>query len=176
MTTANNYGIRGGSATFISICICICVFLSSFTFCFVFFVLISICICILIFHSVFISIFICVCIFVLPAFAFQSAFHVYQHFQLRFRFCLHLHFAFNSYFFCDVKIKTEGQNAIISDVKIKMGSKTSLYVTSKSKWKAQIRYHGWVMTVKKMPKRASHISSGYIPSYFSRYWSFSKYR
>ena len=106
------YGIRGGSATFISICICICVFLSSFTFCFVFFVLILIFICILIFHSVFISIFICVCIFVLPAFAFQSAFHVYQHFQLRFRFCLHLHFAFNSYFFCDVKIKTEGQTPL----------------------------------------------------------------
>ena len=50
MTTANNYGIRGGSATFISICICICVFLSSFTFCFVFFVLILIFICILIFQ------------------------------------------------------------------------------------------------------------------------------
>ena len=33
---------------------------------------------ILIFHSVFISIFICVCIFVLPAFAFQSAFHVHH--------------------------------------------------------------------------------------------------
>ena len=102
---ANKYGIRGGSATFISICICICVFLSSFTFCFVFFVLILIFICILIFHSVFISIFICVCIFVLPAFAFQSAFHVYQHFQLRFRFCLHLHFAFNSYFFVTSKSK-----------------------------------------------------------------------
>ena len=40
------YGIRGGSATFISICICMCVFLSSFTFCFVFCVLILILICI----------------------------------------------------------------------------------------------------------------------------------
>ena len=60
-TRAVSYGIRGGSATFISICICICVFLSSFTFCFVFFVLTLIFICILIFHSVFISIFICVC-------------------------------------------------------------------------------------------------------------------
>ena len=60
-----------------------------------------------------------------------------------------------------------------------------LSVTSKSKWgvkphirdvKIKIRYHGWVMTVKKMPKRAGHISSGYIPSYFSPYWSFSKPR
>ena len=50
-----------------------------------------------------------------------------------------------------------------------------LSVTSKSKWgvkphirdvKIKIRYHGWVMTVKKMPKREGHISSGYIPSYF----------
>ena len=80
--------IRGGSATFIFICICIYFFLSSFTFSCAFFGLIFIFICILIFHSVFISIFIRVCIFVLPAFAFQSAFHVYQHLQLRFRFCL----------------------------------------------------------------------------------------
>ena len=115
-------------------------FLSRFFFIFIF---------ILIFHSVFISIFICVCIFVLPAFAFQSAFHVHHA-------TLSVTFPFLP--FCDVKIKAEGQNAIMSDVKIK------------------IRYHGWVMRVKKMPKRAGHISSGYIPSYVSPFWSFSKYR
>ena len=79
-----------------------------------FFGLIFIFIFILIFHSVFISIFICVCIFVLPAFAFQSAFHVYQHFQLRFRFCLHLHFAFNSYFFVTSKSKRRVKRHYIS--------------------------------------------------------------
>ena len=180
-----NYGIRGGSATFISIC----VFLSSFIFCFVFFVLILIFICILIFHSVFISIFICVCIFVLPAFAFQSAFHVYQHFQLRFRFCLHLHFAFNSYFFVTSKSKRRvkrhykwrqnqngEQNLIIRDVKIKTGSKTSLYVTSKSKWKAQIVIMGGWWQWRCPRERVIFLQVNYIPSYFSCYWSFSKYR
>ena len=72
---------------------------------------------------------------------FAFLFYLHLHFSLRFMFIMqHFQLRFRFYLFCDVKIKAEGQNAIISDVKIK------------------IRYHGWVMTVKKMPKRAGHIS------------------
>ena len=97
---------------------------------------------------------------------FAFLFYLHLHFNRRFMFINT--FSYVSVFVCICILlltltflwrqnQNGGSNAIISDVKIKLGSKTSLHVTSKSKWKAQIRYHGWVMTV---------IKSGLLVSIF----------